>query len=148
MEFFRLQIELAKAYELPVIIHTRNSVDDAVRIIRENYSEKLKGQFHCFSGTKDQLSEVLNFESFYVSFCGNITYKNYSDIEIILDCPAERMLTETDSPFLPPVPFRGKKNEPSYIVHTIEKICMIKKTDYISFLDTINSNVHRIFSKL
>lgn len=148
LEFFRLQIELAKAYELPVIIHTRNSVDDAVRIIRENHSEKLKGQFHCFSGTKDQLSEVLNFESFYVSFCGNITYKNYSDIEIILDCPAERMLTETDSPFLPPVPFRGKKNEPSYIVHTIEKICMIKKTDYISFLDTINSNVHRIFSKL
>lgn len=148
IEFFRLQIELAKTYELPVVIHTRNSVDDALRIVRENYSEKLKGQFHCFSGSRNQLSEVLGFENFYVSFCGNITYKNFSDTEIVLDCPAERMLTETDSPFLPPVPFRGKKNEPSYIVHTIEKISMIKNTDYNNLLETINSNVGRLFSKL
>ncbi len=144
-EFFTIQIELAKAYKLPVIIHTRNSVDDAIDMISSNYDENLSGQFHCFSGNDEQLSRILLLDNFYLSYCGNITYKNYRDTEVIKKTPLDRMLSETDSPFLPPVPYRGKRNEPGYIVKTLEKISELKETNIDQILPVIDSGVRKLF---
>lgn len=144
-EFFKEQIKLAISYNLPVIIHTRESIDDAIQIVEENYSGKLKGQFHCFSGNLKHLEKILNLRNFFISFCGNITYKNYSGSDIISKCPLEKLLSETDSPFLPPVPFRGKKNEPSYVFKTLEKISGIKNVDYENFLKILYSNSEKLF---
>ncbi len=143
--FFSLQIELAKDHKLPVVIHTRSSTDDAIRIIKENYDENLRGQFHCFSGTIKQLSEILDLPDFYVSYCGNLTYKNFSGMDVIKQTPLDRILSETDSPFLPPVPYRGKKNEPSYIIHTLQKISEIKEVGYEELLKSIEQSVNKLF---
>ncbi|MEO6694697.1 MAG: TatD family hydrolase [Ignavibacteria bacterium] len=143
--FFRLQIDLAKSYKLPVVIHTRNSTQDAIDIINSKYDEDLRGQFHCFSGTESELDQVLNLNNFYISFCGNITYKNFTGNNLILKAPVEKLLSETDSPFLPPVPYRGKKNEPSYIIETLKKISEIKEFDHNSFMKIIYNNAYKIF---
>lgn len=143
--FFRMQTDLAKSHKLPIVIHTRNSVDDAVEIIKNNLSKDLSGQFHCFSGNELQLNEILSFDNFYLSYCGNITYKNFKETEVIKKTPADRMLSETDSPFLPPVPYRGKRNEPGYLMKTLEKIAELKRTNIDTILPVINSNVRKIF---
>jgi len=149
-EFFQIQIELAKSNNLPVIIHTRSSVNDAVTMIENSYDKNLSGQFHCFSGNDEELKRILQLHNFKISFCGNITYKNYSDsdIDIIRNCPVERILSETDSPFLPPVPFRGKKNEPAFIVNTLTKIAVIKNLDYINLTSKLFLNARDLFLKL
>ena len=146
-EFFIHQIRLAKAYRLPVIIHTRSSTEDAIKIIKENYDQNLSGQFHCFSGDNEQLNKVLELDNFYISFCGNITYKKFNDTDVILNCPESKLLSETDSPFLPPVPFRGKRNEPSYIVNTISKISEIKNIDTEKLKEKLYSNAKELFFK-
>lgn len=145
--FFKLQIELAKAKNLPVVIHTRNSIDDAIEIIMNKYDKTLKGQFHCFSGNITQLEKILSIENFYVSYCGNITYKNFSETDVVKKTPVEKILSETDSPFLTPTPYRGKKNEPSYITHTLKKISEFKEMDYSRLIKIIQNNVERIFFK-
>lgn len=144
-EFFNKQIELAKAYKLPVIIHTRNSVDDAIEMISSSHDENLSGQFHCFSGNDEQLNRILLLDKFYLSYCGNITYKNFKDTGVIKNTPLDRMLSETDSPFLPPVPYRGKKNEPGYLLKTLEKISEIKETSIDQILPVIDSGVRKLF---
>lgn len=148
-EFFKKQIELASAYDLPVVIHTRESTDDAISIIEFYSNEKrhinIKGQFHCFSGNENELSRILSLKNFYISFCGNITYKNSDYSEIVKNTPSERLLSETDSPFLPPVPYRGKKNEPSYMIHTLRKIAELKSMELSDLNKFISENVIKLF---
>lgn len=144
-EFFQLQIDLAKSRKLPIVIHTRNSIEDAIEMIKNSYSDDLSGQFHCFSGTEDQLKEILSMKNFSLSFCGNITYKNFTEQEVIKKTPPDRLLSETDSPFLPPVPYRGKRNEPSYIFKTLEKISELKEMDLKELLLNVKSNADRLF---
>lgn len=143
--FFKLQIELAKSFKLPIVIHTRESIDDAIEMIKENNNTDLRGQFHCYSGNGEQLNKILSLKNFYVSYCGNITYKNYRGDDVINKTPDGRLLSETDSPFLPPVPYRGKKNEPAHIIHTIKKISEIKNVEYENLLSKINKNVDELF---
>lgn len=143
--FFKEQIELAKDKNLPVIIHTRNSTKEAVELITEKYDKSLKGQFHCFSGDLTDLENILKLENFYVSFCGNITFKKYRDLDIIEKTPIGKMLSETDSPYLSPEPKRGKRNEPSYLKYTMKKLSEIKNTDYNTFESTIYKNVMNLF---
>jgi TatD DNase family protein len=143
--FFKEQIELAKDKNLPVIIHTRNSTPDAVKIVKEKYDSRLKGQFHCFSGSEKDLDEVLNLENFYISYCGNVTYKKFGDMESLLKTPVDKLLSETDSPYLTPVPFRGKKNEPSYLKYTLKKIAELKNTDNKILEDTVYNNCMKLF---
>jgi TatD DNase family protein len=160
-EFFRLHIEIAKDKDLPVIIHTRNSIDDAIQLVKDNYSERLKGQFHCFDGTTEQLNKVMEIGSFpnsenssfqssglgkfYVSFTGNVTYKKYSFTDTVARVPVNRILSETDSPFLAPMPYRGKNNEPSYIVNTVKKIAEMKNISEDELKKNIRSNVKELF---
>jgi TatD DNase family protein len=143
--FFKEQIELAKDKNLPVIIHTRNSTKEAVEIITEKYDKNLKGQFHCFSGTQEDLDNILKLESFFVSFCGNITFKKYKDTDIIKNTPLNKLLSETDTPYLSPEPFRGKRNEPAYLKYTLQKISEIKATEYNALESVIYQNVMNLF---
>lgn len=143
--FFREQLELAKDKTLPVIIHTRNSIKDALQIINDANDDRLKGQFHCFSGDENDMKEIIKLNDFYVSFCGNITFKNFKHKELIENTPVEKLLSETDSPFLTPEPFRGKRNEPSRIVYTIKKMTEIKNMNYDELVKMLYKNAERLF---
>jgi TatD DNase family protein len=84
-------------------------------------------------------------QNIYVSYCGNITYKNFKGNETVKQTPEDRLLSETDSPFLPPVPYRGKSNEPSYIIQTLKKISEVKEVEYESLLVSLNKNINKLF---
>lgn len=144
--FFNELIELANSRNLPFIIHTRDSVEDAIDIIKDRYKEGVtSGQFHCFSGNMNQMKKILELKNFFLSFCGNITYKNYKDYSLIEYIPLENLLFETDSPFLTPVPHRGEKNQPAFIINTIEKIADIKKIDVDKLKEIIYQNTVSLF---
>ena len=124
------QLRIAKRSGLPVILHNRKSTDDLMRIVKEEYDDgKLRGQFHSFSAGLDEAKECISL-GFYISFTGNITYKpnesTYTAYEIVKNTAAEHLLLETDTPYLPPVPYRGKQNEPGYVKHTALKIAELK----------------------
>lgn len=126
----REQFKIAKRCGLPVIIHNRNSTNDLMELVRSEYDGgKLKGQFHSFSAGQEEAKECVKM-GFYISFTGNITYKPNDSTriayEIVKNTPAEHLLLETDTPYLPPVPYRGKQNEPSYLQHTAAKIAELK----------------------
>jgi TatD DNase family protein len=144
--FFIEQIHLAKQYNLPIIIHTRDSVKDAIEIVKSEKADKLKGQFHCFSGDEKDLNEILELDGFSLSFCGNITYKKYSSLDLIKKIPADKILSETDSPFLTPEPFRSKKNEPARIIHTIQKIANVKEMDFNILIEQLSENTKKLFN--
>lgn len=143
--FFKEQIELANAQNLPIIVHTRNSTPEAIEVIKKENNHKLKGQFHCFSGTENDLDNILKIENFYVSFCGNITFKKFDNNNVILKTPIEKLLSETDTPYLSPEPYRGKKNEPSYLIHTLKKLAEIKQIEYNLLIETIYKNCNKLY---
>lgn len=140
IDFFKLQIELAKSSDKPIVIHTRNAIDDAVKIMKENYSDKLKGHFHCLSGSLENLKEIFTMDNTFVSYCGNVTFKKFDEQELVKHSPIDRLLSETDSPFLTPVPFRGKTNEPAYVTRTIKKIAEIKEMDELELRKAMYEN--------
>ncbi len=145
-EYFRKQIRIANAFDLPVIIHTRESTDDAISLIKEEIEQfPVRSHFHCFSGDLQQLNDCLSIPDSHVSFCGNITYKNSTLDEVIAATPIDRLLSETDSPFLPPVPYRGKKNEPSYMINTLSKIALVKGISTEQLHKTVSANAEKFF---
>ncbi|HEX2787975.1 MAG TPA: TatD family hydrolase [Ignavibacteria bacterium] len=146
-DFLRKQIEIAKDKNLPIVLHTRDSVADTISIIKENLDESLKGQFHCFGGTVNEMNEVTGLNSFYVSYCGNVTYKNFKERDVVSATPLEKLLSETDSPFLTPVPNRGKKNEPSNIVYTIKALSEIKNISENEMKSALYTNANELFFK-
>lgn len=146
--FFETQLLLAQKQNLPVIIHTRNSIHDALDILLKENFKSLKSQFHCFSGSEEDLDRIIMRDNIFISFCGNITYKNYKANNIVNRVPLNRMVFETDSPFLSPVPHRGKKNEPSYIINTISKISEIKNVSFDKIIKCGYENTIKLFDKL
>lgn len=129
-EVLRAQLMIAKKHSLPVILHNRDSSEDLMRIIGEEYEGgKLTGQFHSFSGDLEMAKKCI-LMGFLISFTGNITYKPNENTlkayEIVEQIPLNSLLLETDTPYLPPVPYRGKQNEPSYIKHTAAKLAELK----------------------
>lgn len=125
-KWFREQIARARELELPVIVHARDANADALEVLKEQADDRLRGVFHCFSGDEAVAREVLNF-GFYISFPGTITYPKNEDLRrVAASVPLERILLETDCPFLAPQPKRGKKNEPSYVIHTAKKLAEIR----------------------
>ncbi len=142
-ELFIKQIEIANQYNLPISIHMREATKDCIDILKQ-YS-KTKIIFHCFSGSKETMMECLKMDSM-ISFAGPITFKNARQApECIEACPIERIITETDSPYLTPVPFRGKENEPMYVEYVAKKICEIKKLDLEEATKQIELNFNSIF---
>ena len=140
---FIRQIKIANNAKLPIAIHMRDATKDTLDILR-SYS-KTKIIFHCFSGSKETMKECLKMNS-YISFCGPITFKNARQApECIKECPIDRMLTETDSPYLTPVPFRGKQNEPMYVEYVAKKICELKEIDESILCPQIELNFESVF---
>jgi len=124
-EVFEEQLQWSINMQLPVSIHTRNAYNEVFDSIYKVGKESLRGVFHCFSGTVADMEELKKLSGFSVGIDGNITYKKSTLIEILKDLPLELLLLETDSPYLAPVPYRGKRNEPSYIWETAKKIAEI-----------------------
>lgn len=134
-QFFALksQMNLAKKYNLPIAIHTRDAEDDTLNIIKEfrKYDKETKILLHCFSGTMTFAKKMLEIENIFFSFSGIITFKKAQDIrEIVKIVPLDKTLVETDSPYLAPVPKRGKANHPAYVKYVAEKLAEIKNKDY------------------
>ena len=122
---FREQIQLARELKLPVIIHTREAQDDTIRILKEERASEIGGVFHCFSGDAWLAKDALEL-GFYLSFSGILTFQNATMLrEIAKTVPADRLLIETDCPYLTPVPHRGKRNEPAFVKHVAELLATI-----------------------
>ena len=139
---FVSHIEAAIDLNLPLIIHSRNAEKDTFNILNEFKNKNIKILMHCFTGSLSLAKKLLELDSFF-SASGIVTFKNSNDLQKTFDyIPLEKILVETDSPYLAPVPMRGKKNEPSYIKYTIEKIAEIKKIkiDYASKITSQNFN--------
>ena len=145
-DFFKRHLELSAKYNLPVIIHTRDSVKDAISIIKE-INLNVKGQFHCFSGDATDLQDAISLDTYCISYCGNITYKNFDALDLVRQTPVEKLLAETDSPFLTPVPHRGKKNEPAFVKHTIEKMGHLKGVTFEELVAQLEINTRNLFPK-
>ena len=130
MELFARQLELARRMDLPVVIHTRDADDDTLGVLREIPS---KGIIHCFTGSPKFCRELLGL-GFYVSISGIVTFRLADNVrESALVVPDDRILVETDSPFLAPVPLRGKSNEPAFVVHTAKFLAELRKTPFEEF---------------
>src|ERR1700739_2579406 len=124
---FRTQIEWAKEAELPIVIHCRNSFNEVMEIVADMKDARLKGIFHCFSGTFEDAQRILALGDFKMGIGGAVTYKNSTLPQVISQIPLEHIVLETDSPYLTPVPFRGKRNESAYIYYVTEKLSDIYK---------------------
>jgi len=122
---FREQIQLARELGLPVIIHTRDAQEDTVKILREEQASDVGGVLHCFSGDARLAKDTLDL-GFYLSFSGILTFQNATTLrEIAKTVPPDRLLIETDCPYLSPVPYRGKRNEPAYVEHVAKQLAAI-----------------------
>ncbi len=124
-EVFVKEIELALLYDLPLVIHTRNSLEVAIEIVKTFRSDKLRGIFHCFPGNEAQAEEVADM-GFLIGIGGVVTYKNSLMARVAEALPLEHLVLETDAPFLSPVPMRGTRNEPAYIPNIAEKVASLK----------------------
>lgn len=123
---FHRQIEWAIQYDLPIVIHSRNSIDECIAVVGEHQKGKLRGVFHCFSGTTYQAKQIIDLD-FYLGIGGVLTYKNSGLDKVMEDVDIRNIVLETDSPYLTPVPFRGIRNEPSYLKLIAEKLSEIKQ---------------------
>jgi len=142
---FRQQIRLAKESDKPIIVHDRDAHDEVIQILKEENAAQTGGVLHCFSGDLKMAKQCLDL-GFYLSFTGTITYpKNDTIREIIKEIPIDRMLIETDCPYLSPQKFRGKRNEPAYVRYTAEKLAEIKGLSIEDVARVTSRNCHELF---
>lgn len=141
---FRKQLEWSIEFGLPVVIHSRNSVHDCIEIVREYHGQLKPGIFHCFSDDLETAQQILA-EGFYVGIGGTITYKNSKLPEVVRDLPLERIVLETDAPYLTPVPYRGKRNESSYLLYVAEAIARAQGKSLEEVAQTTTENAQKIF---
>lgn len=144
-EAFRIQIGWAKEFGLPIVIHTRDSFEDSIEIVEELHDERLRGVFHCFTGTVEEAKRI-KAAGFYVGLGGVATFKNGGMDQVIPDLPAEQIVLETDSPYLAPVPHRGKRNEPTYIPLIAKKVAEYRQTDIEEIAEITTSNATALFN--
>ena len=145
-ESFRLQISWARHLELPIVIHSRNSIDQCIEVVRQKQNGKLSGVFHCFSGSLEQAKEIIGL-GFYLGIGGVLTYKK-SGLDNILELiDMKHILLETDAPYLTPVPFRGKRNEPAYIKLVAEKLAGVKGIPVEEVAKITTENADALFYK-
>ena len=144
-ESFQTQIELAKQYDIPVVIHSRNSIDECTKVIKENQQGNLKGVFHCFSGNEKQAKEIIDL-GFYLGIGGVVTFKNSGLDKVMTDIDMKNVVLETDAPHLAPVPFRGKRNECSYLKYVVEKLSEIKNVEKDEIANITTKNAKELFN--
>ena len=139
---FKRQLEIANMYNKPVIVHSRDSIGDTYNILKES---GCRGSIHCYSGSVEMAREFIKI-GFYIGIGGVVTFKNSKNLqEVIKGIDLEYILMETDSPYLTPEPFRGKKNDSSYLIYILDKIALLKGIDKNVVNTTINNNVKSLF---
>jgi TatD DNase family protein len=144
-QVFREQIRLAKRRRLPIVIHTREAEEDTFRILGEEHAHEVGGVFHCFTGDRAMARRVLDL-GFHLSLAGIVTFPRAIELkEVAKMVPLERLLIETDSPFLAPVPHRGKRNEPANVVHVAETIAALRGVDVTAIGDAARVNFAGLF---
>ena len=142
---FREQIGLARDLHLPIVVHDREAHQETLEILRSEKAEECGGIIHCFSGDDEMAKKCIDM-GFLISVPGNITYKNAEGYrEIIRRIPLESLLVETDAPFLTPVPFRGKRNEPSYVRYTAQKVAEVKRVSLEKVAEVTTENALRVY---
>jgi TatD DNase family protein len=140
------QLELARELKLPVVIHCREGWPDLRLVVKEHWAGSgLEGILHCFTGTREDAFDLMEY-GFMVSFAGNLTFKNAEDLrETARQIPSERLLAETDSPYLAPVPYRGKRNEPAYVREVARTLAVLRGTSEAEMGSQILDNFNRLF---
>jgi TatD DNase family protein len=145
-EIFRRQLRLARAQDLPVVIHSRAADDDTMAILREELTGyERAGVLHCFGGSLAMAQSAIQL-GFFISFAGNLTFKKAEDLrEVARQLPLDRLLVETDCPYLTPVPFRGQRNEPARVVETAKFLAGIHEQELDDVARATSENFHRLF---
>ena len=144
-ERFRIHIRAARACSKPLIIHCRQAPEDTLAILRSEEAAKVGGVMHCFTENLSVAEQAMAMD-FYISFSGIVTFNNARDLrEVARKIPLERMLIETDSPYLAPAPYRGKMNEPAYVRHVAEQICQIQNVPFERVADSTSGNFFSLF---
>jgi TatD DNase family protein len=143
-EVFHQQIEWAMHYDIPVVIHSRNSTNECIDSVKQNQKGKLKGVFHCFSGNTEQARQIIDL-GFYLGIGGVLTFKNAGLDKVMKIIELKHVVLETDAPYLAPIPFRGKRNECSYLKYVTEKLAEIKKTGVTEVAMITTANAEKLF---
>jgi TatD DNase family protein len=144
-EVFRTQIQWAKSLHLPIVIHVRDSFEDAIQIVKEENSEALRGVFHCFSGGVKEAEEIADLGGFKIGIGGVVTFKNSTLSETLKSIPLELIVLETDSPYLAPVPYRGKRNESAYIPIIAQKVAESLQIPLARLSEITQQNTRELF---
>lgn len=145
-EAFKYQINLAKKYDLPIVIHSRDSFDELFTILDKQCNDGLKGVFHCFSGTEKQAQKIVNEYGFKLGIGGVITFKNSGLDNALKHIGLEHLILETDAPYLAPMPYRGKRNEPAYIPLIAKKLSEVKKISLDEIAKSTTQNAKELFN--
>lgn len=144
-ERFRTHIRAAVATGKPLVIHTRSAAEDTIRIMTEEGADQVGGVMHCFVEDMAVAQKAMDL-GFYISFSGIVTFKNAKSVkEVAKKVPLDRLLVETDSPYLAPVPYRGKTNNPSYVKHVAEEIATLREIPYEAVAQASTDNFFRLF---
>jgi len=141
---FRIQIKWSKGLKLPIVIHSREALDINIKTISEMQDGSLTGVFHCFNGDINQAKQIQDL-GFYIGLGGVITYKNSGMAEVVSTIDLNRVILETDAPYLSPVPFRGKRNEPAYVVNIAEKISNLKQIELSQVAKITTENALKLY---
>jgi TatD DNase family protein len=141
---FSYQVDLAMEHDLPIVIHSRESMHDTIAMIKSKQHGKLRGIFHCFSGTYEQAIDIIEL-GFLLGIGGVLTYKKSGLAEVIEKLPMDALVLETDSPYLTPVPFRGKRNESSYLKYIVSRLAEIKRLPEEEVARITTTNAEKLF---
>jgi TatD DNase family protein len=142
---FRQQVEWAKELGLPIVIHAREAFEEIYAILDELNDDRLSGVFHCFTGTVDDAQRIMDYGGFKLGIGGVLTYKKSGLDEVLKEIPLDWLVLETDSPYLAPVPFRGKRNESSYLLHIAEKVADVKQVTLAEVASVTSANAIELF---
>jgi TatD DNase family protein len=143
-EVFRHQLKLAKSLKLPVVIHLRNSFNEVYQIVKDEQDGSLKGIFHCFSGDQTEAHKIIDL-GFFLGIGGVVTYKNSNLDDVLLHVELQNLVLETDAPYLPPMPKRGRRNESSYLIYIAQKISEIYEAPVEKVAEITTFNARNLF---
>ncbi|MFN7094435.1 MAG: TatD family hydrolase, partial [Burkholderiales bacterium] len=138
------QINWAKQYQLPLVIHCRNAFEETLQLLETHQDGTLKGIFHCFTGNLSDAQRIIKL-GFYVGIGGIVTFKNAGLAPVVASIPLDHLVLETDSPYLAPVPYRGKRNEPSYLPYIGAHIADLHQVDIATVASVTTANARKVF---
>ena len=146
LEAFNMQMELALHFTVPIVIHTRNAMNDTIEAVKPFAARGLAGIFHCFGDTAETAKQIIDM-GFYLGIGGVLTYKKANLGDVLKDIPIHQIVLETDAPYLAPVPFRGKRNESSYLRYIAEKLAEVKSMSVDEVGEITSANAEKIFGQ-